>query len=345
MKFKKIKKKDLDCFFYSDFYNNLTHVPLTSNRLASYVHNPYSNENDYVLYLLIENEQIISYRTLLHDKNNKDEIFVWSSGSWTNPSFRKKGYSKELFLEVRKDYSDKIIIYTRSISSKILYQSFENLHYIEDNHSKELHYDFSILDKKFPKFISNLFNQFINRKKNNEWDNVFHQFQISKLDNQTSIFLHNKSSNDLFPLTIEKIEWIKNYPWISRIELSKNNQIYDFSFIDSTFKSEAFEIKNNDKKVTAFYFRNIRKNHFYLHYVYYKSNQEAFLIAQSILAEFNQYKLSTIIVRDELVQNYITNLVKPLFVKSYKHFFYISEKNKYLLNKEIQHGIGELIFT
>jgi|GEM_PF-3234777 len=346
MKFEKIKKKDLDYFFYSDFYKNLTHVPITPNRLASYTHNPYSNPNDYVLYLLIDNEQVISYRTLLHDKNFEDEIFIWSSGSWTNPSFRKKGYSRQLFLEVKKDYMDKMIIYTRSISSKILYQTFEDLYFVEDLNSKELHYDFSILNKKFPHFISNLLNQCIIRKNNKEYDYVYNQFKVSELNNATSSFLKDKTLNDLFPLTIEKIKWIKKHPWISQKKITlHNNQIYDFSFIDSTFKSEAFELKNEEKEVTAFYFRNIRQNQFYLHYVYYESNEDAFLIAQSILAEFSQYKLSRIIVRDQLIQKYITKLMKPLFFKSYKHFFYISKKNKHLLSKNIQHGIGELIFT
>ncbi|UWX66426.1 hypothetical protein NZD85_11120 [Empedobacter stercoris] len=343
MKFKKIKKKDLDCFFHSDFYKNLTHVPLTLNRLTSYVHNPYSNENDYVLYLLIENEQIISYRTLLHDKNSKDEIFVWSSGSWTNPSFRKKGYSKQLFLEVRKDYSDKIIIYTRSISSKILYQSFKDLYFIEDHHSKELHYDFSILNKKFPKIISSILNKFIRIKSNKEYKN---QFKISKLNIDTSIFLDEQISNDLFPLTIEKIKWIKNYPWLHQKSEAKNsNQIFDFSFIDSSFKSDAFEMTNKNEQVTAFYYRNIRQNIFYLHYVYYQSNKEALMIAEAILEEFNGEKLSIIVIRDKVIQDYIRKLQKPLFIKSYKNFLYISEDKKYHLTKNIQHGIGELIFT
>jgi len=344
LKVLKIKKKELIDFYKSTFYKNLQHIPLTDLRLNSYLNNPYSKKDSYVLYLFIKEQQIISYRTLLHDKLFDQQIIVWSSGSWTNPLYRNQGLSKALLLEVEKDYPKQSFIYTRSLSSKILYQNNTDLFFLEDRESKELHYNFNFLKKIFPVAIVNLCNRLFYRSIKNEFAEYFHLFTNSKMDNLTEEYLLNKSSNEFTPLSIEKLKWIKTYPWIKENGNLNYDQIYDFSYIVKKFYSDAFELRNTET-ITAFYYRNIREDILYLHYVYYDSEQEAISIAKAVLYEAMLYHINQIIVRDERVKNIIKNLQKPLLTKAYKNFLFVPKAYKKHLNKPIQHGIGEIIFT
>lgn len=341
MELKKVKKRELLSFYESDFYKNLIHIPFTLLRLASYINNPYSDEEDIVLYyVLIENE-IVSYRIVLHDKLFNNDIVVWSCGNWTNSLHRKKGFSTLLYKEIQKDYNDKFLVYTRTLEAIAFYKKQPELFFYDDKVSKELQYSFDFLiDKKIVKPFRRFIKR-IGRKRFNNDETA--RFDFSLLNDKTAEFLEKHSEMELFPLTTEKVKWILKYPWISTIDVD-NKQIFDFSLVDLTFKAAVFERRLNNE-VKAFYYRNIRQNTFYLHYAYYDNEEEAKLIARSILAEFNVEEIKCIIVRDQLIMKYIEEVHRPFIKKSYKNFLFIDSSKKNVLARKIQHGIGELIFT
>ena len=335
----KVTKRELASFFNSTFYQNLENIPFTSLRLNSYLNNPNSQPNDVILYYIINNNQIISYRTLLHDKLFNDKIIVWSSGNWTHPNHRNKGYSSLLFKEVENDYPQQSIIYTKSIASNKVYQKFNQYRSIIDKDASELHYNFTILDKKFPQIVSKLLNLFF-KKSSKKID--LNQIKItSKIANINPI-LFEKNTEDLFPLTIEKINWITNFPWIATERTNINEETnYDFSLFDSSFKSDFFTINE-----TGFIYRNIRKKEYYIHYIFYKTNEDAIAIAKFIINEFNENNLSTIIVKDLTIKKLIKQLQRPIFSKPHKNFLiYHKNLETVICNKKIQNGVGELIFT
>ncbi|MBQ0147936.1 MAG: hypothetical protein KBS93_05720 [Flavobacteriaceae bacterium] len=341
---RRVKKKELCSFFSSDFYAHLKHIPFTELRLKSYQNNPNSDPEDYILYFIVHNNQIISYRTLLFDKMFDDSKIIWSSGSWTNIRYRKMGLSKKLFMEVEKDYPQQSFIYTRSLASKKLYDSLPYFHPIVDLESKELHYDFSILKKKIHSKYVDRINKILPKNKA-ELQNCIEFKNLKSTEVSINSFLKLNTTDELFPLSEKKLHWILNFPWLSKDEIILNEQVYDFSINDASFLCDCFfSIRNN--QLNSLFIRNIRGNTFFLHYVYYTTENEAEEIAKFIVNEMNTNNLKLLIVRDQLIQKFIKKYKKPLFIKPYKNFLFVPTHLKSITeSKLIQHGIGELIFT
>lgn len=343
---KKIKKEELLDFYNSELYKNLTHIPLTNNRLKSYINNPFCQNEDCVLYLFLENNQLVCYRTLLHDELYNGQKIVWSSGSWTANEFRRKGLSSQLLDEIEKDYPQLSMIYTRSLASYHLYRKHKNFTGVIDQESKELHFNFNVLNKKLPQIFSLLLNRLWNQNKKTIQKN--NKLTLSKLNQETSTFLNQQNQNERFPLSLEKLGWIINYPWISTDPEQQHQQIYDFSHIDQEFETNAFEVLN-DNKVKGFLLRNIRHQTYFVHYVYYDSDQEASEIAAFIVSEIENLKLDTLIIRDKTIQKKVEKLKKSIFKRPYKNFLFIDnailENNPNFMQRPVQHGVGEIVFT
>ncbi|SUP54191.1 Uncharacterised protein [Weeksella virosa] len=341
-----LKKKDLLEFYNSDFYRKLMHVPFTPFRLWSYLENPFSAQEDFVLYFIVIDNQIVSYRIVLHDLVYSTEKIIWSSGNWTHPDYRRKGFSELLLNKIEKDYPHQLMVLTRTPGSAKLYQNREKYYFIHDIKSTEFYLSFSFLEKKFPTKISkvlNWFYHFITPTKNEKFT-----FQQSSLDQKTEAFLQEKSKNELFPLSTKKLQWIFQFPWLSTNPSDEIHQKFDFSFIDPTFHLAAFELRENDE-LTAFVVRAIRQKTYFLHYIYYNSDEQANEIVDNIIAEIEKEKLHSVVIRNPLIEFLLTRKLRVILKRPYKNFLFIDqkliEKHPDLLHRNRQHGIGEIIFT
>lgn len=341
-----IKKKELLAFYHSDFYKKLVHVPFTPFRLSSYLENPFSTEEDTVLYFIVFENQIVSYRIVLHDLICSTEKIIWSSGNWTHPNHRRKGFSEQLLKAIEKDYPNQLMVLTRTPGSAKLYQNKDKYQYIHDSESTELYLSFRFLDKKFPTKISKILNRFYRFVIPTKNENF--TFQQSNFDQKTQAFLIEKSRNELFPLTNQKLQWIFQFPWISTNPNDEIQQKFDFSFVDSSFHLAAFELRN-DEKLTAFVVRAIRHQTYFLHYVYYDSDEQANEIVNNIIAEIEKEKLHSVVIRDSLIEHLLRKKLTIILKRPYKNFLFIDKKlienNQDLLDRNRQHGIGEIVFT
>lgn len=340
----RVQKKELESFFTSAFYQLLKHIPLTELRLKSYQNNPFADAEDYILYYIAYQGQIISYRTLLFDEMLPGQKVVWSSGSWTDANYRQKGLSKKLLKAVEADYPQQSIIYTQSIASKKLYDRTESFHAIIDRESKELHYDLSILERKLPSSLVKIMNGLIPQKKRKlPFKSKFEKYSVGQQN--ISDFLNAKSHNKIFSLTQPKLDWILSYPWIGQNTYIKEGKMYDFSLEDSTFQSDCY-LSHTHQKINALMVRNIRRNAYYLHYAFYENNAQAKEIAQFIVNEMIENQLTVLIIRDSTILKWVKKYHKPLFIKPYKNFMFVSDAlYQQVINNKFQHGIGELIFT
>jgi hypothetical protein len=105
MEIKKISIDELDTFIHSDFFLNAPVKPISPLRALSYINNPNAEKDDIVLYMLIENNKIIAFRTLLPDMLN-DIKFCWLSGSYVAPDYRGQKLSLKLLENVFDDWNN-----------------------------------------------------------------------------------------------------------------------------------------------------------------------------------------------------------------------------------------------
>ncbi len=107
MTIKKIRVKELLEFCNSKMYADFVVKPISPLRALSYVNNPRSNPDNYVLYMLFNNNNIIAFRTVLPDYIN-GVMFAWLSGVWVDNTHRGMKLSMSLFDEIFVDYNGKL---------------------------------------------------------------------------------------------------------------------------------------------------------------------------------------------------------------------------------------------
>src|SRR5690554_2012159 len=151
---KKFKPSELENFYHSDEFRSFQHIPISWNRILSYKNNPRRDDNKAVLYILISNNQVLAYRTVLQDQFSVEHKFVWLSGTWTHPEYRFRGYSKTLLNEILKDYEQKVIVTNYGEEARLLFTKQENLNSFYNLKGKRFYYRLNlkeILPPKSPK--------------------------------------------------------------------------------------------------------------------------------------------------------------------------------------------------
>ncbi|MDA3819319.1 MAG: GNAT family N-acetyltransferase [Candidatus Delongbacteria bacterium] len=119
-----ITQSELANFRDSGQYKHLNEKPISCERLDSYMHNPHAKPDDIVLYMLLQDNQLIAYRTILPDDlyGKTPEHFGWCSGNWVHPEHRRKGYSNYLLKQAMQDWNGKIMYTNYAPESHALYQ-------------------------------------------------------------------------------------------------------------------------------------------------------------------------------------------------------------------------------
>lgn len=97
---KKISLHELEAFLQSAIYENAEVIPISKSRVQSYVNILRAAKDDFALYLLLDAQKIIGFRTLFADSANslgKKIQFDWLSGSWVHPEHCRKGVPANCF--------------------------------------------------------------------------------------------------------------------------------------------------------------------------------------------------------------------------------------------------------
>jgi GNAT superfamily N-acetyltransferase len=115
----KVKLNELKAFCDGDLFRAFSPKPLSPLRVASYLNNPRANPDDIVLYLYVENEQPVAFRSILPDSillQGKETRFGWCSGVWVSPGHRGQKLSQRLLIEVFRDWDDRLMFtnYTKT---------------------------------------------------------------------------------------------------------------------------------------------------------------------------------------------------------------------------------------
>lgn len=103
---------------------SMSHWPISPARVVSYLSNPNARDDDFVIYLALEDENCIAFRTVFPDQirgKNEEIRIAWLSGNWVSPAHRGKKLSQLLLAEVIKDWQDRLMFTNYSPVSEHLY--------------------------------------------------------------------------------------------------------------------------------------------------------------------------------------------------------------------------------
>jgi GNAT superfamily N-acetyltransferase len=287
--FYKIKHADLLQYSKSDAFQKLDEKPVSQERIASYLNNPNALPDDYVLYVLSAENQLIAYRSLLPDNYGdcSKTHFAWLSGNWVHPKFRGQGFSSRLLNEAQKDWGDKLMYTNYAPESHSLYQKSGLFHEISSRNGVRF-YLFAKTRKLLLHRVAKPMRVFLPVL--DFFISIFAQIKIktsgkSRLDAcQIEVLQHpddafykafNQRKISGFQRSDSELKWILNYPWISNTD---NNQSYFFSHYAKTMYYQFLRIKNDSGEMSAWAILHFRDGMLKVPY-YDAENQELACLA------------------------------------------------------------------
>lgn len=261
----KIKLRELQAFCKGDLFRTLTEKPLSPLRMESYLNNPRANMDDFVLYMFIENEILVAFRTILPDYivlHGEKITFGWCSGTYVNPSYRGQKISVSLLLEVLKDWNKRLMFTNYAEASEYCNLSTRQFKILKARNGSRFYF--------YPNF-----NQLYRYRKHYnriKWVLPLLSFSactLSFLKSSVCMAFKNKNNyvelSDLdwecenrlriFPDTFfnrkkQELNWMIRYPWIT--QSTQDNLIYPFSYLKKNYMMRV--VKFFDKNVFAGFF-------------------------------------------------------------------------------------------
>jgi len=353
--FYKIKHSDLLQYSQSDAYQKLNEKPVSQERIVSYIKNPNALPDDYVLYVLCIENQLIAYRSLLPDNygDNPQVHFAWLSGNWVHPDQRGKGLSSKLLNELVFDWGDKLMYTNFAPASHALYQKSAMFHLISSRTGSRF-YLFAKTQKLLAYRVAKPMRVFLPVL--DFFISIFAQIKIKilgKLRLDTCQINVLKQPDDAFCRAFSQREksgfhrtdmeliWILNYPWVSEQNKSQN---YFFSHHAKTMFYQFLWIGNKTDEKKSWAILHFRDG--ILKVPYYKAeSRELACLARYIIHFAKTQKIEQFRSFDSILTAAINQEQHPfIYQKHAKQNVYAAWDTK--PNKPIfSDGDGDYIFT
>ena len=364
---KKVKLRNLQSFVNSYLFINSEIIPISKNRVISYLNNPRANQDDYVLYVAIYNDKIIAFRTLLSDKifyKSHEYKFAWFSGSWVHEKFRRKGISTALMNEAFKDWKERLLYSNYAPSSKLLYDKSGKFSLFIKKEGIRLYFKIKLTELLIPKFESLhhikpllsvidyvlfIFSSPIRWLQRNYFIGYLKYVEITDRMTDAHYDFINVNNKSIFKRGKEEFEWIFNFPWISSI--LNESKPYPFSFYAKRFYYKVFTVIDNGN-IMAFALIKVRDGRIDVPVYLSLRKKENVYLAKSILAY--SYKIGT-----NILTCYTNDFIKvaneerflALYRKTMQQRFYASKQILMMLDIDdkatfdVNDGDGDNIFT
>lgn len=355
MKLVKVRIKELPEFVRSEWFMQLPVHPVSLDRVRSYQANPHARPEDVVLYYFESDDEIISFRTVFPAiLNSETERFVWLSGAWTQPIYRKTGLARKLLDEVASDWNGRIMATNFSPVSRKLYEHSGILHLFYSGNGRRfyLNPDFKkLLQPRIGKlaFAGALANWLVDpqiqRKKslfkhavagNLRWEiQAFPDQQCMKLANE-------QQSEFFFKRGEEELKWILAYPW-----LSTDDPTFEHTYPFSSYvrQYEIYTVKFFEAgEFVGFLIYSVRDGHLkLLHQHFMKDISEA--IAGFLITVAVDSNVEMLTILDPALARRMQRIDNPFLFSKEFHQFIFSSWIKLPQNSLIQPAEGDFIFT
>lgn len=359
MEIKSYNKKGLTDFINSDFFRNLSTIPISYHRAISQINNPHSSEDDILLWAAYDDESLIGYIGVLPDLISINEVqtkLYWVSCFWVDDKFRTKELASQLLYLLIKQYKTKLYITNYLFNLDKMYQAlgiFSPTQYlIGKTFYRNLDFSDLILSR-FPK-VKKLIPAYklIEKASNFVWDLLWFNkiknqstnhtiIESRDIDNELELFLTNNKENT-FHRSTAYFEWILNYPWILAGESDSESKKYYFSSKSQQFEYCALKIYNSTKLI-GFCFGKIRDSKLTFGYIYLPDNCIND-VSLYILLFAKRNNILSVTCFDSRMISYFNTYKGFIFKKIEKKPFIFPKKSDLNINI-LQAGDGDSIFT
>ncbi|GHT72930.1 hypothetical protein AGMMS50262_03070 [Bacteroidia bacterium] len=266
----KVRLSELEQFCESPLFQGFSVKPVSPLRVKSYLNNPRAHQEDVVLYLFVENSQVIAFRTILPDMlvfQGETIFFGWYSGTWVKPENRGQKLSVRLLNEVRNDWGNRLLFTNYAQVSEHCYLETQAFHLLKERTGMRfyLYPDFNQIYKGrksyhklkfFLPFLSvavrsvSLFKSLLFPTKTTP-DSYL---ELPALDEECRNHLRR------FPVTFfnrkeAEIDWIIQYPWVTPAQDA--GFVYPFSYSDVDFSLKIVKIYENNRFAGFFIYTNV----------------------------------------------------------------------------------------
>lgn len=324
----KIKLKDIQTYSESEQFKQFAIKPISPLRIKSYLNNPRADQDDFVLYMLIRDNELLAFRTILTDSiriQGKEEKFGWYSGTWVHPKYRRLGFSKKLFYESFGDWNKKMMFTNYAESSKSLYLESNSFSMLRERVGMRFYlfpdlYD--ILKKK--KGYSHISWLLFILSGCIEWcvkiklplllKGINQECsEIDYLDEACQNYLKEYHPESLFGRGIDELSWILSDPWVTEKAAAGFN--YPFSYSGIKFKMRIVKIIDRNQMTGFFIYSLVNRK---MKIIYYFTNKPEFQqMVQAILKIAINLKISHLTILEPQLAAEIKNIRRySLFLKN-----------------------------
>lgn len=358
---KTYNKNELREFIDSDFYAVLSKVPISPHRALSQINNPYSGDDDILLWVAYENAAVMGYIGVLPDRwNTSDQQndICWLSCFWVDEKHRKGDVASMLMMSVLRAHRHQLLIsnflfaleddYSKmGIFHPVVYkQGFD--YYIRARFTKLIVSRYPALEKleTVIQLAETLVNQVFSF-----WKWLHPRLKVSpniysdeRFDELLDEFLINYTrENNLNQRNASYFKWIFENRWVKEGKRDKQSERYFFSSVSDRFRYIPVRIYDNHE-LCGFAFLKVRDNTLTVSFLYagekYLNDLAAYI--------FNIAKSEQI----DLITCYDIRLCR--FLQRLKSRFILKRKRRqpYLLPlslscsaSALQEGEGDSVFT
>ena len=291
MKIRKYTINQLKDELSNDSLWNKNLIPVTKQRVLSYIHNPNAEGDEHVLFVAYSNkdkDRIVGYIGVLPDiiqlDNTKHKI-AWATSWWVDPNYRNVGTGGFLLLTVLNhhnlstsgatDFAEKVYIASKKLSPTKKVEGRDFIVRCCSNH---------LVLKKYPKlkslgpflkYIDSMVNIFIDLHlffwKRKLATHKIPSFEyISEIDAEVEEFIRANRRNGLSTRGAKELNWILKYPWILTAPVEdKNAPKYFFASISNRFFYLNIKVYDKNGKMVGFLMLRVRNNILGIPYLYF----------------------------------------------------------------------------
>jgi len=360
MKVVEVKVGELNDFISSKEYSLLDIKPISPLRAISQYNNPFASASDLALIYAYEGSALLGFAGLLPDLLNDGHGFAASnSGWWVNPGKGNtigfpllmralKGCGQKMFLTDCTDYTRTLLLRTgyfeffpENVGKRWFLRSYFGSKFRRESRSKLM----TCLAGNFDRILNST-SQLLFTSKGDRIVKEGITIRITeRLDESLSEFLDKNSDGFFLKQSIEKLNWIAGYPWLT----TRQNQFevtYPFSCFTENFKQH-FLIIGKGGQTIAVIMVSVRDNHATLPYVYYN---QAFI--DDVVTLVTDYLLqihadSLLVFNRDLIKAFDKLRLPALYVKKVTRYSGYSKTLApfFQKNRIFQDGEGDIAFT
>ena len=360
MKTKIFTIEELQDYITSDQYLHSDIVPVTPERVRSYLNNPRAGKQMPVLFTLTENERLVAYRTLLPDyfSDGTNKVpFAWLSGNFTAPSHRRRGLSTLLFKAAGEAWNGKLMYTNYAPAAKAVFDRSEAFTEFAVRPGKRYYMRSSLATLCRERAGSVRLLKFTDQFVNGLHD-LFSSSNLFPLPPGTSAeeidtpgepfkkLIAQYNGGSLFGRGAAEFEWIRSFPWVTEDASREIPGKYQFTREVSRFRNTWYRIDSD--KGTAFLWITIVNEKLSVPYFFCSDRLHVVAARQLVLNAMLSHRCAWITIRHPELGPVLGTRKNP-FIHSRKmpqrYFVHRSLEAAIPHDRVIHDGDGDCVFT